>query len=150
MERWATRRRYHRRAQDGWVALAGLLVFVPCALVARSGRVGPAERAAFRALNKLPDWLSGPMTAMQYLGTLVIAPLVALVALVFRRWRLAAAAGVLTILKLAAERVVKMFVHRQRPGVTVPGAILRGNVPPRGFAFVSGHLVLTGARWPSS
>jgi undecaprenyl-diphosphatase len=85
------------------------------------------------------------MTAMQLLGTLLVGPLVVVAALALRRWRLAGAAAAATVLKLALERVVKLIVHRQRPGTSVPGAILRGNVPPRGWSFVSGHVVLTGA-----
>jgi undecaprenyl-diphosphatase len=50
-----------------------------------------------------------------------------------------------TALKLISERLVKQVVERQRPGTTVPGAILRGNVPPRGLSFVSGHAVLSTA-----
>ena len=63
----------------------------------------------------------------------------------FRQWRLAGAAALATVLKLAFERGVKLVVHRQRPGTSVPGAILRGDVPPKGWSFVSGHVILTGA-----
>ncbi len=140
-----TSRVFRRRAFDAWMSLGGLLAFSAAAVVAHGGRVGPAERAVFRAVNGLPEWLSPPMVALQYLGTLVVGPLVAVAAAVLRRWRLAGAAAAATVLKLVAERLVKMVVHRQRPGTTVPGAILRGDVPPRGFAFVSGHVVLVGA-----
>ena len=131
--------------QDVWLAVAGLIVFLLAAAVAHNGRVGPAERAVFDAVNGLPDGLSGPMTALQYLGTLLIGPLVVVIALVLRQWRLAGAAAAVTVLKLAAERGVKLVVHRQRPGTTVPDAILRGDVPPKGWSFVSGHVILTGA-----
>jgi undecaprenyl-diphosphatase len=140
-----TRQGYRRRSQDAWVAGAGLVLFLVSALIASGGRVGPAERAVFRAINGLPDWLSTPMVTAQYLGTLVVGPVVVVIALAFRKWRLAGAAAVATVLKLAAERGVKLVVHRQRPGTSVSGAILRGNVPPKGWSFVSGHVVLTGA-----
>jgi undecaprenyl-diphosphatase len=136
---------YQRRIQDVWLAGVGLILFVLAAVPAHSGRVGSAERAVFRAVNGLPDVLSGPMTALQYLGTLLIGPLVVVVALVLRRWRLAGAAAAVTVLKLASERGVKLIVHRQRPGTTIPDAILRGDVPPKGWSFVSGHVILTGA-----
>jgi undecaprenyl-diphosphatase len=99
----------------------------------------------FDAVNGLPDGLTGPMVALQYLGTLFIGPLVVVAALVLRQWRLAGAAAAVTVLKLAVERGVKLVVHRQRPGMTVPDAILRGDVPPKGWSFVSGHVILTGA-----
>jgi undecaprenyl-diphosphatase len=47
-------------------------------------------------------------------------------------------------LKLAAERLVKLLVQRERPGTTVPDAILRG-VHPAGLSFVSGHAIITFA-----
>jgi membrane-associated phospholipid phosphatase len=47
-------------------------------------------------------------------------------------------------LKLAAERVPKQLVHRERPGTSVPDAILRG-VPHGGLSFVSGHAIITFA-----
>ncbi len=39
------------------VAVAGLALLVMCGLVARNGRVGPAGRGVFRAVNDLPDRL---------------------------------------------------------------------------------------------
>ena len=47
-------------------------------------------------------------------------------------------------LKLALERVVKLLVQRERPGTTVPDAVLRG-VHPAGLSFVSGHAIITFA-----
>jgi undecaprenyl-diphosphatase len=67
---------------------------------------------------------------------------VAIVALIFRRFRLALAAIIVTALKLVSERIVWQFVTRSRPGTTIVGAIVRGNTPTRGAAFVSGHVTL--------
>lgn len=136
---------YRRRAFDAWLALAGLLVLVLSGLAASSGRVGGFERAVFHLINGLPEWLYGPMAALQFLGTLAIGPVVVVVALLLRRWRLAGAAAAATLLKLGLERVVKRVVERQRPGTSIPDAIVRGDVPVHGFSFVSGHLVLVGA-----
>jgi undecaprenyl-diphosphatase len=138
-------RTFVRRWLDGWWIAGGLVVFLLCALVARNGRVGPAERAVFDAVNGLPDWLYRPMWVMQVFGVLAIGPATAVVALALRKWRLAGAALTVTALKLLTERLVKLAVERQRPGTTVPGAILRGNVPPRGLSFVSGHAILSTA-----
>jgi hypothetical protein len=120
---------YRRRWIDAWVELAGLVVFGLAAWGAASGRVGSLERAVFHAINGWPDWLYGLMVAVQYLGVLVVGPIVAVVAAVLWRWRLAGAALAATGLKLGAERLVKLAVQRQRPGVVIPDAILRGNVP---------------------
>jgi membrane-associated phospholipid phosphatase len=130
------------------VALVGLAVLVACALVARRGTTGSLERRIFRAVNGLSDGLSPVMQRAQLLGVLAVGPVVALIALVARRWRLALAAMVVTAGKLAGERIVWHFVHRARPGTTIPGAIVRGNTPIAGVSFVSGHVVLvTGLAW---
>jgi undecaprenyl-diphosphatase len=126
------------------VIVASLAVFAICAVVAADGRVGPVERALFRAVNGLPAWLYRPMVLFQYLGVLAMPLVVAVGALAFRRWRLAAALVLVVPFKLATERMVKLLVHRERPGTTVPDAILRG-VHPAGLSFVSGHAIITFA-----
>lgn len=134
-----------RRIQRDLIVLAAsLAVFAGCAVVASDGRAGPAERAVFHAVNGLPGWLYRPMLAAQYLGVLAVPLVVAAFALVWRRWRLAAALVLVVPLKLVLERVAKQLVQRQRPGTTVPGAILRG-VPHHGLSFTSGHAIITFA-----
>jgi membrane-associated phospholipid phosphatase len=124
--------------------VASLAVFVVCAVVAADGRVGPVERAAFHAVNGLPEWLYRPMLVFQYFGVLAMPLVVAVGALAVRRWRLAAALVLVVPLKLALERVVKLLVQRERPGTTVPDAVLRG-VHAAGLSFVSGHAIITFA-----
>jgi membrane-associated phospholipid phosphatase len=133
-----------RVRRDLIVLVASLAVFAVCVVVVADGRVGSTERAVFHAVNGLPGWLYRPMLVFQYLGVLAMPLVVAAGALAFRRWRLAAALVVVVPLKLAAERVVKQLVQRERPGTTVPDAILRG-VHPGGLSFVSGHAIITFA-----
>ena len=133
-----------RVRRDVVVIVASLAVFAICAVVAASGRVGPVERAVFHAVNGLPTWLYRPMLMFQYLGVLAMPLVVAVGALALRRWRLAGALVLVVPLKLAAERLVKLLVQRERPGTTVPDAILRG-VHPAGLSFVSGHAIITFA-----
>ena len=133
-----------RVRRDVIVIVASLAVFAICAVVAASGRVGPVERAVFHAVNGLPTWLYRPMLMFQYLGVLAMPLVVAVGALALRRWRLAGAVVLVVPLKLAAERLVKLLVQRERPGTTVPDAILRG-VHPAGLSFVSGHAIITFA-----
>jgi membrane-associated phospholipid phosphatase len=133
-----------RVRRDLVVLAASLAVFAGCAVLVADGRVGSVERAAFHAVNGLPDWLYGPMLAFQYLGVLAMPLVVAVGALAFRRWRLAAALVLVVPLKLALERVAKWLVQRERPGTTVADAILRG-VPSAGLSFVSGHAIITFA-----
>jgi undecaprenyl-diphosphatase len=136
---------FERRRQDLVVGLAGLVVLIACALIVRDGTVGALERRAFEAINGLPGFLEPPMRLAQFLGVLVVGPVVAVVALVLRRWRLAVAALLVTAGKLAAERAVWHYVSRQRPGVTEPNAIVRGGTATSGVSFVSGHVILVTA-----
>jgi undecaprenyl-diphosphatase len=133
-----------RVRRDVVVLVASLAVFAACALVVADGRVGPVERAVFDAVNRLPDWLYGPMLVFQYLGVVAMPLVVAVGALAWRRWRLAGALVLVVPLKLALERVAKLLVERERPGTTVPDAILRG-VPSAGLSFTSGHAIITFA-----
>jgi undecaprenyl-diphosphatase len=53
-------------------------------------------------------------------------------------------------LKLVVERLVRKQLAerleaRQRPGASQPGAVLRGDVPPAGPSFPSGHVILVAA-----
>jgi hypothetical protein len=108
------------------VLVASLAVFAVCAVIVADGRVGPIERTVFHAVNGLPDWLYRPMLMLQYLGVLAMPLVVAVGALVVRRWRLAAALVLVVPLKLALERAVKLLVQWERPGTTVSDAVLRG------------------------
>jgi membrane-associated phospholipid phosphatase len=138
----ASHTQYERPFLLGVVVVAGLAVLVVCGAVARDGTVDSVERQAFEAINGLPDWLSPPMRGVQLLGIIVVGPIVALAALVLRRWRLAGAALLVTVGKLAAERIVWEVVQRSRPGTSIPGAIVRGDTPAAGASFVSGHVIL--------
>ena len=134
----------HRVADLAWTGL-GLIVLAGCMVLVRDGTVGPAEATVFNAVNGLPEWLYPVMSRLQFVGVLVVGPAFAVIAMLWRRFRLAVAAILSTGLKLGLERVVKLLVERQRPGTTVRGAILRGDVPSRGLSFTSGHAVLVAA-----
>lgn len=141
-------RRVVRRRDDVVAALGGLVLVVPCALVASDGTVGPAELAVFHAVNGLPGSLSPVMQGAQWLGVLAVGPIVAVAAAALRRWRLAIACLLVMVEKLVIERIVWQLVERSRPGKTIADAIVRGDTPTAGASFVSGHVVLlTGLAW---
>jgi undecaprenyl-diphosphatase len=126
--------------------VVGLVVLAVGMLVVRDGTVPSWERSIFRAINDLPDFLYRPLWPFQQLGALAVGPVVAIVAALFRRFRLAIAVLIATVAKLALERVVKAMVTRQRPGTSVGGDVhLRGDVTATGESFVSGHAVLIAA-----
>jgi len=129
--------------------LLGFSVLAGAGAAARSGTVGSAEFAVFGRINRLPKQLEGPMDAVQFLGTLGISPVVAAIALLGGRRRLAVAIVTTTALKLVSERLVRrLLVQRGRPGSTIHGAIVRRREHATGLGFVSGHVALaTGLAW---
>lgn len=113
--------------------------------VVRNGDVGAIEKAVFRAINGLPDWLKAPMWIFQIFGSLAFVAVAALVAFALRRYRLSVALVAAIPLKLALEWwVVKALVERERPSFTVPDAVIRDvNTSPLGFP--SGHAIFAFA-----
>jgi glycosyltransferase 2 family protein len=138
--------RWTRRSGDAIAIAAGLAVVAAGMIVVRNGTVPGWEHDGFDAVNDLPGWLYPLLWPVQQLGVLVIGPVVALVAALTRRYRLAVAALLATAGKLLLEDLVKATVSRERPGTSIGGDIeLRGDVSVSGESFVSGHAVLVSA-----
>ncbi|MDP9464312.1 MAG: phosphatase PAP2 family protein [Actinomycetota bacterium] len=135
-----------RRHGDAIGAAVGLAVLVVGMILVRNGSVSRPEESVFHALNDLPGALYPLVWPSQQLGSLAVGPLVVVVAMLARRYRLALAALVATMSKLVFERIVKATVSRERPGTSIgPDVHLRGDVPTTGESFVSGHAVLVAA-----
>ncbi|MGY1704824.1 phosphatase PAP2 family protein [Geodermatophilus sp. SYSU D00697] len=133
---------HRRRAGDAWTLLAAAAATALCSWAVSSGEVGPWERAVFAGVNRWPDALGGLLWAFQLVGVLGMPLLVAVPALLLRRWRLVLALVLLVPLKLLVHgEFIKGLVQRERPGSTIPGAILR-DVPSAGVAYPSGHAVI--------
>ena len=131
----------HRRS-DAWTAVAAAAATALCAWAVSGGTVGPIERAVFRFVNGWPDGLRPFIYGFQLLGVLGVPLAVAAVALIFRSWRLALGLVLLVPAKLLVEKdVLKALVRRERPGTTVPDAVLR-DVPSAGPSFPSGHAII--------
>ena len=134
---------YRRRSGDAATLLLAAALAALCSWAVSSGDVGPVEEAVFDWVNRWPDRLEGPLYAFQLLGVLGMPLLVAVPALVLRRWRLALALALLVPLKLLVHgEVVKGLVQRQRPGSILSDVVLR-DVPSAGVAYPSGHAVIT-------
>jgi hypothetical protein len=130
-----------RRGSDVLTAVAAASGTALCAWAVAPGIVGTLERAVFRSVNGWPDFLQWPLWSFQTLGVLGMPLVVAGGALLCRRWRLAAGLVLLVPAKLFVEhQVLKELVHRERPGTTIPDAVLR-DVPSAGPSFPSGHAV---------
>ena len=89
--------------RDLVLALAGLVVLLICGVIAHTGRVTGPERFVFRAINELPGWLYPALWPLQQLGNLVAGFVVAVVALILRRWRLAIAALIVSVRRPRAD-----------------------------------------------
>jgi undecaprenyl-diphosphatase len=138
--------RWERRPADAWAVVAGLAVLGVGMAIVRDGAVPAWERNTFEAVNGLPDWLHPVLWPFQQLGVVVWGPVLALVAAVTRRYRLAVALVGATVAKLVLERAVKAIVTRERPGTSIGSdAELRGDVSSAGESFVSGHAVMVAA-----
>jgi undecaprenyl-diphosphatase len=125
------------------VAAAGVLVLVIGGLFVGDGDVPGWERSLFHAVNDLPGWLNAFFWPGQLIGALFVVPVVAVVALALRKYRLALAAVLVGVLKLVAERMVKAVVTRERPGTSIGSDInARGDVHLTGESLVSGHAIL--------
>jgi undecaprenyl-diphosphatase len=136
-----------RSTEHWWIVFGVASVAVVAGAIAWGGTVPGWEEAIFDAINGLPGWLEGPMWIFQLAGLLFVPLAVAAVAVLLRRWRLAAAMVVFVPIKLLVEKgVVKQLVERQRPGTSICG--LDGtcgnfrDVPLEGLSFVSGHAVI--------
>ena len=85
-------------------------------LAVRDGSVSGVEKAVFHAVNDLPQALYPVLWPFQQLGVLVVGPIVALVAAIFRHFRLAAAILIATVAKLLLERAGQGHRHPAATG----------------------------------
>ncbi len=149
----ATAVTYTRRWRTDGVALLVAMVVLGLAALAAAQGVSSFEATVFHAINDLPEFLYRPMWLAQFLGLLLVPAVVAVVALGFRRWRLAVALLLLIPLKLFIEKgVVKNLVYRARPGTSIcdqdPSCLNLRDVPLVGPSFPSGHVIIAcGIAW---
>lgn len=122
-----------------------LVVFILIGISVDGGRVTSTEASLFRLINGLPNFLTYPMILFQYAGLLGVPALCAGVAVVYRRYLLAALLLLIMPAKLSTEHVIKANFQRERPKVYIPEAILRGDVQASGLSFVSGHATIVFA-----
>jgi undecaprenyl-diphosphatase len=133
------------------LAAVGLVLVVGSIVGARRPAIPEAERRVFHLINGLPNSLYRPLWLPMQLGNLVVGTVVGLVVtLAVGEWAAALAVVAAMLLKLVTERVLRhemaaYVAVRRRPGTSVPGAILRGDVPVDGPSFPSGHVVLAAA-----
>lgn len=120
---------------------------VGCAVVGVSAAISAApgphriERAVFRDVNELPDWLHPAVWVVMQLGALGVAPAVGAVAWKTGRHKLAARMVVAATLDWGLAKGVKRVVRRGRPLDLVPRTRIRGKAAT-GLGYLSGHAAI--------
>lgn len=141
-----------RRWTDALLVVAGLIGLLISTIPVHVDSISGTEKSVFRAVNDLPSAIYPvPAWAFMQLGNFLVVPVVALVALIARRYRLAATLAVAGLSTYVLAKVVKHFVERGRPDTLVSDVNIHG-AASHGLGFVSGHMAvicaLTVAAWP--
>jgi membrane-associated phospholipid phosphatase len=129
------------RAQYALYAVIAVGVLVLTALPVDGDQAPDLEVDVFRFVQGFPDFLDPAMWAVMQVGNLLAAPVLAVVALFLRWWRVAAGLLLLAAGKLVFARVIKDLVVRHRPDVLLNDVIIRDEFGA-GKAFVSGHAAI--------
>jgi membrane-associated phospholipid phosphatase len=141
IRRGVSRPRWQGRAIYALYAAIAVGVLVLASLPVDGDRAPDLEVDVFRFIQGFPDFLRPAMWAVMQLGNLLAAPALAVAALIWRRWWLAAGFLVLAAGKLFFARVIKDLVVRHRPEVLLNDVIIRDDFGA-GKAFVSGHAAI--------
>lgn len=133
-----------RRPVDAVLIAVGLVVLVAgMIVVGDDGGLPDWEVDLFRAVNDLPDFLHPVLLVFQQFGAIGVAPVIAIVAWLTGRRRLALAAVLVVVSKLILEWAIKATVTRERPATSIgPDINVRGDVQISGESFVSGHAAM--------
>ena len=140
----ASRPTVQRHPVDLVRVLLGLAVFGIGFLIAQRGELPVFERDLFRIVNDMPEIVFPIVWAVMQLGNVVAVPVVAGVAALTGRFRMARDLLVAGGLAYLAADLVKSVVGRERPaGFPVGAVLLDGNVS--GIGFISGHAAVAAA-----
>ena len=136
---------YEQRHRAELLLLVSALVLLAVSAVpAQHGEISGAERHVFRWVNDLPDALYWPTAVVMQAGNVVAVLVAALLALAFRRYRLAIGLAVAGLGAYVVARAVKDVVQRGRPGDLLDQLHQRGG-HVGGFGYVSGHAAVAFA-----
>jgi membrane-associated phospholipid phosphatase len=134
-----------RHVSDAWIVVIAV-GFAMATSTFRATTLTDAERDVFEAINHLPDVLSAPVQAVMLFGVFAAIPVVAIVAMVFRRFRLAAVLLASGCVAYALAKAAKPVVEAGRPLDVLPNAdvIVRGAIA-QGLGYPSGHSAVSAA-----
>ena len=132
---------YERRPIHALYAVLAALLVVLCSLAVDGESIPALEEDIFRAIQDLPDFLKPIFWPIMQFGNLVMAFVATIVAILFKRWRLASGFLLLAAGKLYVARLIKENVTRHRPAEIIDDVVLRDSFGS-GLAFVSGHALI--------
>ncbi|HEX7146203.1 MAG TPA: phosphatase PAP2 family protein, partial [Actinomycetota bacterium] len=132
-----------RHPGDVLRVLIGGLVVAAGALAAHRGHVFAFDANLFRLVNQLPEVLGRPLLVVMQLGAVAAVPVMAVVALVARRPRLARDLALAGGLAWALAKVVKDMVGEARPVALLNGVVERA--VSTGLGYPSGHVAVVAA-----
>ncbi|HET7234932.1 MAG TPA: phosphatase PAP2 family protein [Actinomycetota bacterium] len=134
-------------AQTRWnllVLCVAMVVLVATMLAARA-ELTSLEVGIFRAVNELPQGLHTVVWPFMQYGTFITIPTLAVIALLFRRSRLALAMALAGVGVYLVALVVKDVVERGRPGALLEAVEGRELFGAGSLGFPSGHGAVAAA-----
>jgi membrane-associated phospholipid phosphatase len=139
-----TARGTRRRWLDVVLVVTGAAVLVTSTLLAKR-RVYGWEVAVFQAINGLPGSIRPYLWVLNQYGTAVTIPVATVVALLFRKWRMALALAISGVAVYLLARVIKEYATRGRPSAFVEGVVEREMFSPDSLGYPSGHAAVAWA-----
>lgn len=120
------------------------VVLVATTLAARA-ELTPLEVAIFRVVNDLPQGIYTVVWPFMQYGTFITIPVLAVIALAFRRFRLALALVLAGVGVYVVALVVKGIVERGRPADLLSAVEEREVFGPDSLGYPSGHAAVAAA-----
>jgi undecaprenyl-diphosphatase len=112
----------------------------------RLENISTVERTVSHWINHLSDGLNGPLEIVMLLGTFLAVPIVAVVALAFRRVRLSAILTASGLLAYGVAKIAKQSVRAGRPlDVFGSGEVIVRGAAQLGLGYPSGHSAVSAA-----
>jgi membrane-associated phospholipid phosphatase len=136
--------RWRVRRLDVVLVAVGGAVLATSALLARRGIAG-WEAALFQAINGLPGRIRPFIWALNQYGTAITIPVATVVALLFRKWRMAISLAVSGVAVYWLAKVMKEYVARGRPAALLNDVVERETFAPMSLGFPSGHAAVAWA-----
>jgi undecaprenyl-diphosphatase len=136
---------YKRHPRDAFIVVGGLALAAALSAF-RLENISTVERTISHWINHLSDGLNGPLEIVMLLGTFLAVPIVAVVALAFRRVRLSAILTASGLLAYGVAKIAKQSVRAGRPlDVFGSGEVIVRGAAQLGLGYPSGHSAVSAA-----